>query len=46
MYEIKAMTIQDYEGISKLWGRVTEFGVSLEFDNKNRIDSYLNRNPG
>ncbi|SED09754.1 GNAT family N-acetyltransferase [Paenibacillus sp. GP183] len=46
MYEIKAMTIQDYEGVSKFWSEVKEFTISLEFDSKNRIDSYLRRNPG
>ncbi|WP_258209840.1 GNAT family N-acetyltransferase [Paenibacillus radicibacter] len=40
------MRIEDYDSISKLWGKLTEVNISLEFDNRNRMNSYLTRNPG
>lgn len=46
MYKIEAMTIQDYVSVSKLWTGAIDFDVSLEFDNRERIKSYLLRNPG
>jgi ribosomal protein S18 acetylase RimI-like enzyme len=42
---ISAMKIEYYEQIALLWVRNFGKAVSLEFDSRERINAYLNRNP-
>lgn len=46
MVEITAMTIADYEEAMDLWQRTPELGVSPQYDCRERIGIYLERNPG
>lgn len=43
--EIRTMTIDDYEGVYKLWINTSGMGMRSIDDSKEGIEKYLNRNP-
>ncbi|MDB5085312.1 MAG: family N-acetyltransferase [Bacilli bacterium] len=43
---IDEMKIENYDNIALFWKRNFGKAVSTEFDSKQRIESYINRNPG
>lgn len=42
---IRAMTIQDYEGVYKLWTGIRGFGIRTIDDSKSGVEKFLKRNP-
>ena len=44
--EIRAMTIEDYEGVFALWNTIKGFGLRSIDDSKEGVERFLNRNPG
>jgi len=46
MIEIREMTIGDYSQVSDFWEQSQQLSVSLGFDTRERIKTYLERNPG
>jgi len=43
---IRAMTIEDYEGVYELWMQIKGFGIRSIDDSKEGVSRFLNRNPG
>lgn len=43
---IRAMTLDDYEDVYKLWMSIKGFGIRTMDDSKEGITKFLNRNPG
>lgn len=43
---VEEMTINDYDEVLRLWLETEKLGVSQEFDTRERIAAYLDRNPG
>lgn len=44
-YQIRNMTIEDYEAVYELWQSIHGFGVRSIDDSKEGIDRFLRRNP-
>ena len=44
-YEIKPMTIDDYEGLHALWMTIHGFGIRSIDDSKEGVKRFLKRNP-
>lgn len=42
---IRTMTIEDYEGVQKLWMKIKGFGIRSIDDSREGIARFLNRNP-
>ncbi|MCD7835437.1 MAG: GNAT family N-acetyltransferase [Lachnospiraceae bacterium] len=45
-YTIRAMTIEDYEGLRGLWMTISGFGIRSIDDSKDGVGRFLKRNPG
>ena len=43
---IRAMTIEDYEGVYGLWMKIKGFGIRSVDDSKEGVAKFLRRNPG
>ena len=43
---IRAMTIEDYEGVYQLWMKIKGFGIRTVDDSRTGVEKFLNRNPG
>lgn len=43
---IRAMTIEDYEGVYRLWMKIKGFGIRTVDDSRAGVEKFLNRNPG
>lgn len=45
MFEIRTMTIEDYEEVYKLWLTIHGFGMRSVDDSKEGVEKFLKRNP-
>ena len=44
-YIVRAMTIEDYEGLYALWMTIKGFGIRSIDDSREGVDQFLRRNP-
>ena len=44
-YEIRTMTIEDYDGLYALWMTIKGFGIRSIDDSREGVDLFLRRNP-
>ena len=45
-YEIRPMTLRDYESVHALWMTIHGFGIRSMDDSKEGVERFLRRNPG
>ena len=45
-YTIRAMTIEDYDGLRALWMTIKGFGIRSIDDSREGVEKFLKRNPG
>ena len=45
-YTVRAMTIEDYDGLYALWMTIKGFGMRSIDDSREGVERFLNRNPG
>lgn len=44
-YKVRAMTIEDYEGLHALWMTIHGFGIRSIDDSRVGVERFLRRNP-
>ncbi|MDD3368217.1 MAG: GNAT family N-acetyltransferase [Lachnospiraceae bacterium] len=45
MYELRSMTIDDYDGLHELWMTIKGFGIRSIDDSREGVERFLKRNP-
>lgn len=45
-FTVRAMTVEDYQGLRDLWMTIRGFGIRSIDDSQEGVERFLNRNPG